>query len=125
MLQEIEKLVKERNIKTILEKHEAFFEMSILADANLYARYLDADFEQGDFERIIYLLEEQLEIYCELEDFKEDYIDLEEFEDDENYDEFGVINYYRELENKLMFYDKRENYFSTNWVELTAEDLDY
>ena len=122
MLQEIEKLVKERNIKAILEKHEAFFEMSILADANLYARYLDADFEQGDFERIIYLLEEQLEIYCELEDFKEDYI--EENEDFE-FTETGIIDYYRELENKLMFYDKREDYFSIHWVELTAEDLDY
>ena len=124
MLQEIEKLVRERNIKKILEEHENFFELAILADAKLYALYLDAQFEQGDFERIIQLLEEQCEIYCELEDFEEDYTDLEEFED-EDYDEFGVINYYRELESKLMFCNKRDDYFSTHYVEISEEDLDY
>lgn len=122
MIEQIEKLVKERNIKAILEKYENFFEMAIMRDIDLYNRYLDAEFAQGDFERIVRLLEEECELYMCEEDFDEEYT-----EEDEDYEftETGVIDYYRELENKLMFYDKRENYFSTHYVEISEEDLNY
>ena len=120
MIEQIEKLVKERNIKKILEEHENFFEIAIMRDIDLYNRYLDAEFAQGDFELICRLLEEECELYmCE------EYFDEEYTEEDEDYDEFGVINYYREYENKLSFYDKREDYFSTHYVEISEEDLNY
>lgn len=122
MIEQIEKLVKERNIKKILEEHENFFEMSIMRDIDLYNRYLDAEFAQGDFELIVRLLEEECELYMCEEYFDEEYTEEDE---DEDYDEFGVINYYREYENLFSFYNMRENYFSTSFEELRFEDLDY